>query len=189
MKKLIFLFIIIFIIPSIVLAQDFDFRKTKWGFTKNQVKSVESAESIMDEGNILGYSTTVADLECSLGYYFGDNSLYKGAYIFGEEHSNKSDYLSDYIKLKLLLKEKYGEPQTDEINWKNDLYQDDTADYGLAISIGHLELYCIWENEKTSIQLVIEGDNYEIALKAIYTSKSLSEEVKKKNQKNVLDDL
>ena len=187
MKKLIISLLIA--APFITCAQDFDFRKTNWNFTKNQVKAAETSESIMDESNILGYLTTVAGLDCTLGYYFADNSLYKGAYIFSEEHSNKNDYLNDFAKLKVLLKEKYGEPQTDEVNWKNSLYQDDKEDYGLAISIGHLELYSIWETEKTSIQLIIDGDNYEINLRAIYSSKNLSEQVEKKNQKNVLDDL
>lgn len=188
MKKLIFL---LFLILSTILsiAQDFGFRKTKWGYTKNQVKSTESLELILDNDEILGYRTSVANLECTLGYYFKNNSLYAGAYNFSEEHSNKNDYLMDYLSLKQLLKEKYGEPKIDEINWKDKLYQDDKEHFGLAISIGHLELFCNWETEDTFIQLSINGDNYDISLKTLYKSKKLSEEVEKMKQKNVLDDL
>jgi hypothetical protein len=188
MKKLIFLLLPL-LSTCICAAQEFDFRKTNWGCTKSQVKSTESLETFLDKDEILGYSTSVANLECTLGFYFKNNSLYKGAYIFSEEHSNKNDYLMDYFSLKQLLKEKYGEPQIDEIIWKNKLYQDDKENYGLAISIGHLELYCNWETEDTLIQLSINGDNYEISLQTIYKSKKLSDEVEKMKQKNVLDDL
>ena len=72
-----------------------------------------------------------------------------------------------------ILIEKYGEPKDDDINWLNDLYADDPSDYGLAISIGHLNLYCSWEIGDTKIQMVLSGDNYKISHRLEYNNESL----------------
>jgi len=89
--------------------------------------------------------------------------------------------------LSVILKEKYGEPLTEKINWKNTFYADDGEDDGFALSLGHLDLYSIWETENSSILLKIEGENYEISLSTIYESKNPTELLEKKKKK-VLDD-
>ena len=59
--------------------------------------------------------------------------------------------------------EKYGEPTNTIENWKNDLYKDDSSDWGFAISRGDVVFSSYWEDESgASIMSGITGDNYEI---------------------------
>ena len=156
-------------------AKEFDFRKTKWGDSVEKVKSSETATIVpeINDPNILGFTGSVAGLEGLIGYYFVNGKLWKGAYIFSETPSNRNMFIQDYSTIKNILIEKYGEPKDDDINWLNDLYTDDSSDYGLAVSIGHLNFYCLWEIGGTKIQMVLNGDNYKISHRLEYNNESL----------------
>ena len=49
--------------------------------------------------DILAYTGEVGGLSTLIGYYFVDNMLYRGGYIFQEEHSNKNIFM-----IKILIK-------------------------------------------------------------------------------------
>ena len=167
----------------------FDFRKTKWGVSIEKVKSAETGTLIpeLNDPNMLGFTGTVGGLETLIGYYFVNNKLWKGAYIFSETHSNRNLFIEDYGTIKNNLIEKYGEPIIDNINWSNYLYSDDPSQFGFAISLGHLSLNCSWEIGDTKIQMVLNGDNYKITHILGYhneTLKNLAEQEQKKASKD-----
>ncbi|KUK85838.1 MAG: hypothetical protein XE02_1444 [Mesotoga infera] len=62
-----------------------------------------------------------------------------------------------------------------EIDWKDNLYRDDKNNWGLAISIGDLSYGLIWETPTTDIELILDGNNYEVNLRIRYFSKKLKE--------------
>ncbi|ODS30070.1 MAG: hypothetical protein SCARUB_04823 [Candidatus Scalindua rubra] len=156
-------------------TKEFDFRKTKWGDSVEKVKSSETATIVpeINDPNILGFTGSVAGLEGLIGYYFVNGKLWKGAYIFSETHSNRNMFITDYSSIKNILIEKYGEPIEDNVNWLNDLYADDTSQYGFAVSLGHLNFYCSWEIGDTKIQMVLSGENYDISHRLEYHNESL----------------
>jgi|TARA_B100001971_G_scaffold183189_1_gene180991 hypothetical protein len=156
-------------------SKEFDFRKTKWGDSVEKVKSSETATIVpeINDPNILGFAGSVAGLEGLIGYYFVNGKLWKGAYIFSETHSNTNMFITDYNSIKDILIEKYGEPIKDNVNWLNDLYADDTSEYGFAVSLGHLNFYCSWEIGDTKIQMVLSGENYDISHRLEYHNESL----------------
>ncbi len=42
---------------------------------------------------------------------------------------------------------------------------------GSAVSVGHVSFFTTWDTDETTIILALRGDNYEIDLKVVYTSK------------------
>ena len=60
---------------------------------------------------------------------------------------------------------------------------------GLAISAGHLKRVRIWEVEGVRITLGITGENFKINTYLGYQLMSISEEVKKESEMNLLDEL
>jgi hypothetical protein len=62
-----------------------------------------------------------------------------------------------------------------EIDWKDNLYRDDKNNWGLAISTGDLSYGLIWETPTTDIELILDGNNYEVNLRIRYFSKKLKE--------------
>lgn len=194
MKKKIFLsvfvILLIFSLTLIILAEEqiYDFRKTNWGMNKEQVKAIENKNIIYEGDNNLGHVITY---EVEIGiksyyciYYFLEDKLYTAGYMSIEEYSNKNDYIRDYEEIKEILTKKYGEPDNkkllalhgrEEISWEDDLYRDDKNNWGLAISIGDLSYVLICETPTTDIELILDGNNYEVNLRVRYISKELKE--------------
>ncbi len=168
---------VLFIVSSSLAAwgqqppTEFTFRKTNWGMSRDSVRNAEEQKPYKEDDSDLLYVTTVADRKMLVGYFFSSSGLAQARYALLEEHSNKNDYISDYESLKEKLSEKYGRPESDETNWKNDLFKDKPDDYGTAVSVGHLGFRDTWQSKTTEITLKLYGDNYEIHLTTNYFSK------------------
>lgn len=165
------------------------FRKANWGMTKDQVRETEYSEHDSDHDNILMYKGTLGTQSVNIGYVFAESQLVRGVYLVTTDHANSNDYITDYDSMKSLLTKKYGEPEEDEVVWKNDLYQDDPQQHGMAISAGHLALYSSWSYEDTELTLMLRGDNYEINHTITYVSKTLGELEGQASEEATLNDL
>ena len=168
-----------------------NFRKVKWGMSKDEVKSRENAGSIIhDKDNTLGYDdVTVAGLNTYVAYLFVDDKLYRAVYIFDERYVNNYKYIADYNTLKDILTSKYGAPNEDKKTWLDDsrYYKDKP---GKAVAYGKLIYYAVWTADNTKISLSLVGENYDPKLRIEYdtTDPKLSELVEKmKQQKNEAD--
>jgi hypothetical protein len=161
-----------------------DFRNTRWGMPKDEVKKSESIPVKYEDSKLLVYQSTVASMGAKIIYIFSNNKLVRAKYVITEEHTNKNQYISDFNNLKEILTKKYEKPKDERITWLNDLYKDDYSKWGMAISSGDLTYFSEWEKDDTNIFLLLSGDNYKIQLGVEYTSKSLEElEEKENNQK------
>lgn len=189
-KRLLIVLFILVIFTLILSAKEvrFDFRKINWGMTIEQVKASEDKkpdfEGDVAMGWALGYEIEIGLEDYYCFYYFLEDKLYLSAYAFAGNHTNKNDYIQDYEGTKELLIKKYGElnkkkllssHNREEVYWEYELYKDDENDWGLAISVGELSYVSIWETPTTEIELILDGDNYEISLRIMYESKELKE--------------
>lgn len=167
----------------------FDFRKTKWGFSRKKVQESEKMTPIIDTTNILGYETPIAGMKCLIGYIFVNNKLTRAKYVFEEKHSNENDYIVDYHNLRDILNKKYGKStsQSDGI-WRDDLYKDDIQKWGFAVSLGDLYYFSDWQTQKTDIDLMLSGENYKISLVVEYDSKQFKGLEKKVKEKKIMSD-
>jgi len=152
------------------------FRGTKWGMSSEQVKSLEKAKLVKsDHINNLGldvliYSDSVGGLDCGIIYYFAENKLVEGRYIFMSEHSNKNLYIQDFKDINEAIKGKYGKPKEDKKTWLDSLYEDDLENWGLAVSIGHLIFQTKWSFQDSEILHILKGDNFKITHMVAYLS-------------------
>ena len=157
-------------------ATKYDFRKTNWGMSKEQVKATEKNKIAFEDKEVIAMDRAQVDgKECIYVYYFLEDKLYRAGYSFMEEHINKNFYIDDYEDLKEILTKKYDKPVLDKKIWENDLFKDDRSSWGLAVSVGHLKYFSSWETSTTYINLGIDGDNYKISLTIGYYSKELEE--------------
>jgi len=183
------IFVLVLFFPVQVNSQ-YDFRKTNWGMTKEQVLASEIAELMpKDEDRAISFKGSVNDLDCWIMYVFAYDTLIKARYHIYEEHSNKNEYITDYEKLKEKLNSKYGEPTKDRTTWLNSLYKDNSKDWGLAVSIGQLVYFSEWDTESTQVWLMLQGDNHEIQFTIEYTSIKYSYLDKKLEEEKQMDEL
>jgi hypothetical protein len=161
--------------------EQFDFRLTNWGMSKEQVKKTETATFIGDENNLLSYKGTLAGYECTIEYFFTNNILARTRYIIMESRTNTKNYVTDYNSFKELLTKKYGQPKKDK-KIGNSEYE---MDLGYAILNGNLTYYSNWENENTLIFLgFFNVSNSNVAIGIEYSSKKYKE----LEEKNTLKD-
>jgi len=154
-------------------SEKYDFRKTNWGMSKEQVKATENMKPDLEEDNVLAYKVKINGDDYFCAYSFLKDKLHNAGYAFAEKHTNRNLYIDDYKKLKELLIKQYGKPLTDRTTWDSDLYKDDRSEWGFAVSLGHLSYGATWETSATYITLGLNGDNYKINLLLAYDSKEL----------------
>jgi len=101
----------------------YDFRKTNWGMSKEQVKATEDKKPNFEDNTMLSYEVTISEKDFECTYLFLDDKLYGSGYLFFGEHTNKNLYIDDYEELKEILTKEYGKPKIDKVTWKNDLFK------------------------------------------------------------------
>ena len=185
--RVIWIGFIIVLCAELSFADEYNFRKTKWGMSIAQVKSSEPLDVAKEDENLIGYKTTVIGKDVLAAYFFIDNQLVRARYVLAKPHTNKNDFITDYNDFKEILTKKYGKPKEDKSFWKNDLYKDDYSRWGTAISLGHLIYFSSWETEDTEINNMLMGENYDISCIVEYSSKNLKEIEKKAKEKKALE--
>lgn len=100
--------------------EKYDFRKTKWGMSKEQVKEIEKSSILLEEDvmndsmrgcdGILHYKGEINGLDCGVYYYFMKNRLVSAAYKKRRSIKLKDEYIDNYKNLKTYLVKKYGGP-------------------------------------------------------------------------------
>ena len=181
MKKnisLLLITLLILVISNLVLFAEkakYDFRKTNWGMSKEQVKATEDKKpDIFEDGNTLGYKVIINEKDFVLIYYFLEDKLYSSAYALSWEYVVKDIYFKSYEGIKEILIEKYGKPKIDIPGLQeDDLYK------------GNYIYWTLWETPTTEICLMLSDDNNNIKLNLSYNSKELEEWVKQTIEEKV----
>ena len=153
----------VFITILLLFIQSYDvfsqFRETKWGQTINQVKKSEKSELVEEsKDRLLFYEqNTLLGMNSYIEYLFLDNKLYLAQYIFDKIGA---DY-SDFLRIKNLLIEKYGENQE--------------GDVPLVIST--------WETDDTLINIMLLKEQSVLGL--TYRSKKYSDFEKERDRRKL----
>jgi hypothetical protein len=136
-KVLFLIFSILAIQEQACLGDEYDFRKTKWGMSKNQVLKTEQSKPVCNDcfsdsssDSVLGYNSKVLGKSVAVVYFFINNQLVRANYVLMERHTNKNDYIDDFNDFKQAITKKYGEPAAEEETWKNEIFKNDKSKWG-----------------------------------------------------------
>lgn len=172
------LIILLLTISTITVAQDFE--NSNWNTSKEQVLIDNSDALWLDaysaEINMISefitYESTLKDLSCYITYYFVENTLQMGTYIFSDTHYEYDTYLDDYKKLQKHLRKTFGKPSNKGSVWNNGCIQGkpNKAD---MIAMGHVSHYAEYNDGKVYLEIV--GSNGTIAITLMYISPGFDE--------------
>jgi hypothetical protein len=132
------------------------FRNTRWGMNKGQVVRLEGSSNHRENSaglDIIQYPQKILNMDCMIGYVFADNKLAKAKYSFLADHEDKNQYIRDFEKIRDILIQKYGKPAGEKTLWQDKMYKSDHSNWGLALSLGHVEFNSHWQDSETEIQL------------------------------------
>lgn len=162
---------------------EFDFRKTRWGMSRDEVKANESGEPKFDTENSLEYTNfisdrrgpSIIDLQAQTNYKFKDDKLIRAGYYFPAEYEDKNEYIDKYELIKEIIIETKGPPVIDKVVELNPSAQIDPENKGQAVCDGNLIYGSQWDYPGSDIQLVFRGDGKNCYLTLTYL-KSLPDE-------------
>lgn len=184
--RIVFVVIIIALLAKPIFAGGYDFRKTRWGMSMEQVKASESLKVAQTEKNMLAYRTNIIGKNVFIIYYFVHNKLFQARYALLDSHTNKNDFITDYNDFKKILTRKYGIPDQDRTIWRNDLYKNDPSNWGMAVIVGNLVYISNWQTHDTEITCLLGGDNFKATCGVEYKSKKLEQLERKAAEKNAI---
>jgi hypothetical protein len=168
----------------------FTYKGMRWGISMDEVRKARPKAKQMEGEDALYVDEETGSSVTTLFFAFAGGQLGRISLMFNVEHSNKTDFLSDFDRLADSLTQKYGFPARSEYRWKNELFRPKQSDWGLAVAVGHLERWASWELDDTTITLKLTGDNHEIRpLMVDYVSKKHRDAFKAQREKKKLEDL
>ncbi len=165
-------FLFLLALPALVMGADF--RNTKWGMSKREVKKAEKIpkEAKYSKNNI-STPEKLGGLPAILAYDFNKKKLVRGRYSFAAKHLDAVEYIDDYKKLKKMLTIKYGKPNASLKNWTDRSMKSFPHQRGMAVRLGHLTLLSIWDRKRTKIMLALYGEKERVKMVLTYESMKL----------------
>jgi len=85
--RMIYLLIFVSLFP--VFASHYDFRKTYWGMSKEEVMKKEKGKPVMNKEDVLVYRGKVAGFDCWIEYFFKKERLIESSSMAGMKPLNK----------------------------------------------------------------------------------------------------
>jgi hypothetical protein len=135
-------------------------RGVKWGMTAEEIIALEGREPDQRESEwIVFENVTAGGWPASVGYEFNEaGTCCTISYTFDDvDTKDYNVYIEDYSSLKKALITKYGEPVLDEEIWDESTYNENPAQYGIAVASGELTCQTEFETENTHITLLLWG--------------------------------
>ncbi|MEM6780378.1 MAG: hypothetical protein AAF569_00785 [Pseudomonadota bacterium] len=175
-----FLVILLFLITP-AFAQDAqtedtfvgDARGLVWGLSQDDIKRYEQSEFLGPFENALSYKGQDFGKDAFITYYFFDNKLGRIIVEYDYLRANPQDYLNDYIEFQSQLTELYGDPSSDDIVWRNDIYRNDPERWGIGVMMGGVQFSSLWSTPTSIIRMTLRGDKMKAELETTYVSKTV----------------
>ena len=165
--------------PQSKPGEKFDFRGTRWGMSKAQVKAAEPRQPNYETDDSLTFTGNYHGKMTYITYQFRDDKLYRTGTMNVEKQEN-AKYLENYENVKQEVIKAYGAPVIDgekQLNPAAVIDPDKKAD---AVCKGDLMYGAQWNIPGSVVFLSFRGDGEKCLVTLIYSSedaiKSLSEQ-------------
>ena len=147
---------------------EFDFRKTRWGMSREEVLAHEPGKPIFNTENSLEYQIFIGDIQAQANYKFDGDKLIRAGYHLPRKYEDMNEYLDKYEKIKAMIIESKGSPMIDKEVQLDPSEEIDPDKKGEAACEGKLVYGTQWKHPGSDIQLLLRGENSECYLTVIY---------------------
>lgn len=147
------------------MEEDYDFRNTRWGMSKEDVLASESGEPVVRTDSQIGYFTEILDKNIYVAFIFDNEHLFSTLYALRDVREKLNNSVKDFEDFKQILTMKYGEPNAGQ----GDLWADpfcseadalkailsDPKKYEEALNQGQILHAAMWRTDKTWIKVAL----------------------------------
>ena len=144
--------------------------------------SSESDGNFIFEGSLLGF-------DCWIFYWFPDNRLEAGQYVFHDDKLDERLAVSCFGALKELLVKKYGDPAEADLDVEQPFSSAKGSEWLSMEDALQLCRYVIWLTDNTVIRLLLYGICDDPSLFISYASPEFVMQTKVRNEAKVLEQL
>jgi len=147
------------------MEEDFNFRNTRWGMSKEDVLASESEEPVVQTDTQIGYFTKILDKNIYVAFIFANDRLVSTLYALRDTRENLDDFFKDFEDFKQILVMKYGEPNAGQGDvWVDPSSGDedglqvllsDPKKYEEALKQGEILHAALWKTEDTWIKVTL----------------------------------
>ena len=140
--------------PSVLFAQEYDFRKTRWGMTRQEVKESENAKFTNENPVVLSCATELLSYKTIIEYVFGaGGKLCRADFLIRIKKIPGSDYCPAYELFKKDLIDKNGLPDADDLNYRSP--KDFPEPEANVVWKNNCTAKTVWEIRRTTITLTL----------------------------------
>ncbi len=150
--------------------EKFDFRRARWGMTKEEVKKTERKKPEHETEDSITYSGKYGKLLTAYSYKFIDGKLQRAGVLHTEKLANDSMYLENYENLKKDITEEYGPPALDEEKPLKPGLVIDPDKKAEAVCGGDLMLSSAWDIPGSLVVLMIRAEDKKCLVSLVYMS-------------------
>ena len=159
------------------MPEPYDFRRAKWGMSKQEVRASEGSPPVIDDPDMIGFGAMFYGTVCMVYYNFEHERLVSGAYVIDQR--DDADDVAMYLHLIEELKKKYGDPER-EVDWRDPRRRFEfktVAEVAKTVSTGEVELKAWWYTARTTILLICKEakDAYNAFVALKYWDKDASD--------------
>ena len=145
--------------------EDYDFRDTRWGMSKEDVLASESGEPVVKTDTQIGYFAEIVDKNIYVAFIFDNEHLVSALYALRDMRENLEDSFKDFEDFKRILTMKYGEPNAGEGDaWADPSFEGedalktlllDRSKYEEALKQGRIIHATMWKTGRTWIKVAL----------------------------------
>ncbi|MGQ9801924.1 MAG: hypothetical protein ACUVRL_09730 [Candidatus Saccharicenans sp.] len=140
-----------------------------WGIPKEKLLEVEGQPLGIDQSGqaeLLQYHREIMNRNCLVEYVFIQNQLIAARFLILDVFFDNNYYISDFIKAKNYLVQRFGLPVDERTIWFDSTYQERQEYWGQALGAGLVEFRSSWLVGETEVEMVLTGSENRVALMA-----------------------
>jgi len=167
--------------PQSKPEEKFDFRATRWGMTKDEVKKAEPRGPKHETEDSLIFESKYRDMITYITYQFKDGKLYRAGVLYPEKLASDSLYLENYENIKQDATKAYGKPALDEETLLNPGAVIEPDKKAEAVCRGDLALGAQWNVPGSMVVLMFRGEGEKCLVSLIYVSEAALQSLSEQN--------
>ena len=133
-----------------------------WGASPEAVQADQASEPVVATPDRQVYQGQFAGLAATLVYHFDDAALTEVVVLNRAQYSDRTRYIEDFNEVSTRLRNRYGQPEFEEMRWRDRLFADRPERYGDAISAGHLTYLARWDTPQLRLLMALRGERYQV---------------------------
>ncbi len=140
-----------------------------WGMPPQKLLEVEGEPLGVDRSDgqeVYQYQREIMNRRCLVEYVFIQGELTAARFFMMDTFTDNNYYISDFVKAKNYLVQRFGLPVDDQTVWYDSTFQERQEFWGRALGSGLVEFRSSWVIGETEVELVLTGSDNRVAFMA-----------------------